>query len=384
VIRKVSMKRALVCGAGGFIASHLVRRLNRKDTGPGGGSQGPRVRPTAADDFRLLICGTGRLRGSRVARLGAFDVVYQLAADMAAWVHPLGRVRDHAQQRADQHQHDRRRARKGSSATSSRRRCVSTGTCARRAGAEGGGGIPALPTTSTAGKALCGARALAYGASTGWRCASPGSRIAMPEVRGPAAGEGACRHLSEGGRGTRWCTIEVWAMGSDSLLHLRRHMVDVSIDSPHPRWSAANIGSAEYVSVAQLVQTVADVAGRRFRSGMSRPVVCSRATSATSGSTPLVAPAYSLRDGIARTYPWVHAQVEPGSLRRSSPALRQRRGHPGDEMSGNVHSRGGACLRFRMRRDTRRSSHSLVRPATGRATSRVAVPSPDEGMAGKV
>src|SRR5204863_1437164 len=82
--RKASMKRALVCGAGGFIASHLVRRLKQEGLWVRGADiKVPEFAPTAADDFRLLDL---RDRDACEAALsldsGGFDDVYQLAADM--------------------------------------------------------------------------------------------------------------------------------------------------------------------------------------------------------------------------------------------------------------------------------------------------------------
>jgi len=76
------MKRALVCGAGGFIGGHLVKRLK---------SEGYWVRgvdikyheysPTAADEF---ICGDLRDQGvcRKITGDICFDELYQLAADM--------------------------------------------------------------------------------------------------------------------------------------------------------------------------------------------------------------------------------------------------------------------------------------------------------------
>ena len=78
------MKRALVCGAGGFIPSHLVRRLKQEGYWVRGVDlKRPEFAKTAADDFRLLDL---RERASSDAALSlesdSFDVVYQLAADM--------------------------------------------------------------------------------------------------------------------------------------------------------------------------------------------------------------------------------------------------------------------------------------------------------------
>lgn len=75
------MKKALVCGAGGFIGSHLVRRLKAEGLWVRGVDlKYPEFSPTAADDFVI-----GDLRDPAFCRSiidQRFDEVYQLAADM--------------------------------------------------------------------------------------------------------------------------------------------------------------------------------------------------------------------------------------------------------------------------------------------------------------
>lgn len=75
------MKKALVCGAGGFIGSHLVNRLKKEGYWVRGiDLKYPEFSPTQADDFMI-----GDLRDPMVCRMAAdtrFDEVYQLAADM--------------------------------------------------------------------------------------------------------------------------------------------------------------------------------------------------------------------------------------------------------------------------------------------------------------
>lgn len=75
------MKKALVCGAGGFIGSHLVKKLKGERYWVRGVDlKYPEFSPTVADDFLL-----GDLRDPDICR-GVidtrFDEVYQLAADM--------------------------------------------------------------------------------------------------------------------------------------------------------------------------------------------------------------------------------------------------------------------------------------------------------------
>ena len=51
--------RALVCGAGGFIASHLVKRLKQEGYWVRGADiKRPEFSPTAADDFIVRTSGT--------------------------------------------------------------------------------------------------------------------------------------------------------------------------------------------------------------------------------------------------------------------------------------------------------------------------------------
>lgn len=74
-------KKALVCGAGGFIGSHLVSSL--KDDGywvRGVDLKNPEFSKTRADEF--LIADLRSFSNCKNAISGGFDEVYQLAADM--------------------------------------------------------------------------------------------------------------------------------------------------------------------------------------------------------------------------------------------------------------------------------------------------------------
>src|ERR1700761_7721001 len=75
------MKCALVCGAGGFIGSHLVKRLKRENFWVRGVDvKYPEFSETEADDFLLADLRAGA--NCRAIIDGRFDEVYQLAADM--------------------------------------------------------------------------------------------------------------------------------------------------------------------------------------------------------------------------------------------------------------------------------------------------------------
>jgi nucleoside-diphosphate-sugar epimerase len=75
------MKQALVCGAGGFIGSHLVKRLKKEGFWVRGVDlKYPEFSPTVADDFVIGDLRDPLLCSDVVDR--PFDEIYQLAADM--------------------------------------------------------------------------------------------------------------------------------------------------------------------------------------------------------------------------------------------------------------------------------------------------------------
>ena len=119
-----------------------------------------------------------------------------------------------------------------------------------------------------------------------------------------------CRKVAEVPDGG---TIEVWGDGSairsytyvddmvDGIVTLTRS----NLDGP------VNIGCPEYVSVEQLVRVVEEVAGKRVDIHyIDGPVgVQSRNFSNARIESLGWRSQFSLREGIARTYPWIEAQV---------------------------------------------------------------------------
>jgi len=109
-------------------------------------------------------------------------------------------------------------------------------------------------------------------------------------------------------------TVEVWGDGTamraytfvddmvDGIVTLMRSGLEGGV----------NIGRREYVSVDQLAQLVAEVAGKKIRiehvdgpvGVKARNFVCDRIESIGWRSK------VSLREGLSRTYPWIMAQVE--------------------------------------------------------------------------
>src|SRR5512138_1253889 len=78
------MRKALVCGAGGFIGGHLVQKLKKDGLWVRGVDiKGHEFAPNQADEFLLLdLRQEENCRTALSLNEGRFDEVYQLAAEM--------------------------------------------------------------------------------------------------------------------------------------------------------------------------------------------------------------------------------------------------------------------------------------------------------------
>ena len=249
-----------------------------------------------ADEFLLLDLREGRTAGQALtAATGApFDEVYQLAADMGGmgFIHTR-RVRDHAQQRPDQHPHDRRARRE----MGVPRYFFSSSVCVYRDMQPGepemteAEAMPAHPDNEYGWEKLYAERmAQAYARHYPMQvriarfqnCYGPEGTWTGGREKAPAA---ICRKVAEA-RGRRHHR-GLGRRDGHPLLHLRgrhggRHLSLMQSDLE----GAVNIGCPEYVTVDELVETVAEVAGKRSTSSTSRGRwACSRATLATNAST---------------------------------------------------------------------------------------------------
>ncbi|MBU2634608.1 MAG: NAD-dependent epimerase/dehydratase family protein [Nanoarchaeota archaeon] len=75
------MKRAVVCGAGGFVGSHLVEKLKKEGYWVRGvGRSHPKFSETKADEFKIL--DLRNYNNCRETVEGGIEEIYQLAADM--------------------------------------------------------------------------------------------------------------------------------------------------------------------------------------------------------------------------------------------------------------------------------------------------------------
>ena len=324
------MKRALVCGAGGFIAGHLVRRL--KDEGywvRGVDIKSPEFSKSGADDFLLLDLRDAR-NCSRALLLGdtdtcGFDEVYQLAADMGGmgFIHSAECEIMRNSALVNSNMID------AAATLGAPRYFFSSSVCIYRDMVPGEPELteeeayPAMPDNEYGWEKLYAERmAMAYGRrykmairiARFQNCYGPEGTWDGGREKAPAA---ICRKVAEVNDGE---AIEVWGDGTairsytyvDDMVDGIRKLMDSSLEGP------ANIGSPEYVSVKQLVETVSEVAGKRISVRyVSGPIgVQSRNFSNAKIYFTGWRPRVSLREGIGRTYPWIEQQVRMASEAR--------------------------------------------------------------------
>jgi len=318
------MKKALVCGAGGFIGGHLVKELKAR----GRWVRGVDIKEhefaeTAADDFQLLDLRDPEQCAKAVAHDdGSFDEVYQLAADMGGmgFIHSAECeiMRNSALININMVH--------AAAAAKVSRYFFSSSVCVYRDMAIGegemdeAGAYPAQPDNEYGWEKLYAERmAMAYGRNLGMivriarfqNCYGAEGTWDGGREKAPAA---ICRKVAQAGAESE---IEVWGDGSAvrSYTHIDDMVEGILLLMHSDLEEPANIGCPEYVSVKELVETVADVAGKKINIRyVDGPVgVQSRNFSnrliESIGWTSKV----SLREGIARTYPWIEDQVRKTS-----------------------------------------------------------------------
>src|SRR2546422_548517 len=270
--RSVVMKKALVCGAGGFIAGHLVTRLKREGYWVRGVDiKTPEFSPTTADDFQLLdLREPGACDAALSLTSGRVDEVYQLAADMGGmgFIHSAESdiLRNNALININMI-HAAARAGVG-------RYFFSSSVCVYRDMEPGEPELtedeayPAHPDNEYGWEKLYAERvALAFGRKYGMEvriarfqnCYGPEGTWTGGREKAPAA---ICRKVAEAADGG---TIEVW--GDGKAIRSYTYVEDM-VDGIYRLTASSlvgptNIGLPEYVSVKELVETVAGVSGKR-------------------------------------------------------------------------------------------------------------------------
>jgi GDP-D-mannose 3',5'-epimerase len=316
-----AVRRALVCGAGGFIASHLVRRLKAEGYWVRGVDlKEPGFSNTACDEFLLLDLRDAA--GTEAAVSGAahgFDEVYQLAADMGGmgFIHSAETevLRNNVLINA---QMVEAAARAGVA-----RYFFSSSVCVYRNMNFGEDALdeedayPSLPNNEYGWEKLYSERlALAYGRRHGFavrigrfeNCYGPEGTYRGGREKAPAA---LCRKVAEA---PETGSIQIWGNGSarrsfvyvDDLIDGIFTLAQSDMEGP------TNIGTEEFVTVDQLASMITEIAGKRLQfDHVEGPVgVTSRNFSHERMYSLGWRPRFSLQEGLALTYRWVAEQVE--------------------------------------------------------------------------
>ncbi|MDI6774950.1 MAG: NAD-dependent epimerase/dehydratase family protein [Verrucomicrobiota bacterium] len=322
-------KTALVCGAGGFIGGHLVKRLKAEGFWVRGVDlKEHEFAKLPADEFRLLDLREPRnCRRALALGKGTFDEVCQLAADMGG----MGFI--HAAECEIMHNNVLINVNMTRAAAEAgvKRYFYSSSVCVYRDMKPGepemteAEAIPANPDNEYGWEKLYSERvAMAHGRKYGMKvriarfqnCYGAEGTWTGGREKAPAA---MCRKIAEARDGG---TIEVW--GDGTAIRSYTHVDDMTEGIYRLARSdlegAVNIGCPQYVSVKELVDTVCKVAGKTVKvKHVDGPVgVQSRNFSnARIESIGWKAKVF-LEEGIRRTYPWIEAQARAASLPRSS------------------------------------------------------------------
>jgi nucleoside-diphosphate-sugar epimerase len=316
--------RALVCGAGGFIAGHLVRQLKRDGHWVRGADiKYPEFGGSVADEFVIADLRSPS-ECARALEVGeGFDEVYQLAADMGGMGFIHSAECDIMHNNALINLNMVHAAAKAGVA----RYFFSSSVCVYRDMDFGepalteGKAYPALPDNEYGWEKLYSERvALTYGRNTGMavriarfqNCYGPQGTWRGGREKAPAA---TCRKVAEvpGPAGA----IDVWGDGTavrsytyvadmvDGIVRLTRS----DLEGP------VNVGAPEYVTVAELVDTVAAVAGKDIEPRYVEGPVGVRSRNFSNSRIESLGwkARVPLREGIALTYPWIEEQVQAAS-----------------------------------------------------------------------
>jgi GDP-D-mannose 3',5'-epimerase len=312
------MKKALVCGAGGFIASHLVKRLKKEGYWVRAVDiKYPEFAPTAADEF--IILDLREKPNCEAAISFGPDEVYQLAADMGGmgFIHSAECEIMRNSALINIHMID-------SAATRGiKRYFFSSSVCVYRDMKPGepempeSGAYPALPDNEYGWEKLYAERmAMAYGRRHGMairiarfqNCYGPEGTWRGGREKAPAAISRKVAEVEDGG------TVEVWGDGSairsytyiDDMVNGIYRLTQSDLEG------AVNIGCPQYVTVNELVDVVAKVAGKKIKvKHIKGPVgVQSRNFSNDRIYSIGWRSKFPLESGIALTYPWVETQVK--------------------------------------------------------------------------
>ena len=315
------MKTAVVCGAGGFIGSHLVRRLKKEGYWVRGVDiKRPEFARTAADEFLKLDLRLPKNCLKAVAKDGgAVDEVYQLAADMGGmgFIHSAECEIMHNNMLINVYMTHAAAALKVPRYFFSSSVCVYRDMMPGEPEMHEDQAVPAKPDNEYGWEKLYAERmAMAYGRKYGIKvriarfqnCYGPEGTWRGGREKAPAA---ICRKVAEAEDGGM---IEIWGDGNairsytyvDDMMDGIYRLMQSEIDKP------VNIGCPQYVTVKELVDTVAAVAKKKItiRSVPGPVGVRSRNFSNDRIYSTGWKSQFDLQKGISLNYPWILKQVK--------------------------------------------------------------------------
>ncbi|MGC9467915.1 MAG: NAD-dependent epimerase/dehydratase family protein [Anaerolineae bacterium] len=314
------MKRALVCGAGGFIGGHLVSKLKRNGYWVRGVDiKEHEFRTLEADEFRLLDLRRPEDCWEALAvNGGTFDEVYQLAADMGGmgFIHTAECDIMHNSALINVHMIDT------AAKLGVPRYFFSSSACVYPDMKPGDPEmtedqvIPANPDNEYGWEKLYAERmAHAYArhypievrVARFQNCYGPYGTWRGGREKAPAAISRKVAMAEEGG------TIDVWGDGTAvrGFTYVDDLVDGIYLLMQSDLRESANIGTDEYVTVNELVQTVIDVSGKDVSIRHVEGPVGVQARNFSKARMKALGweAKVTLREGIEQTYPWVAEQV---------------------------------------------------------------------------
>ncbi|CUX46599.1 NAD-dependent epimerase/dehydratase family protein [Rhizobium oryzihabitans] len=319
------MKTALVCGAGGFIGAHLVKRLKREGFWVRGVDlKYPEYAATEADDF--VIADLREQSNCRAVIDRRFDEVYQLAADMGGAGYIFTGENDadimHNSATINLNVLDacfRRNIKRVFYSSSACMYPEHNQTDPNAPVTREDSAYPANPDSEYGWEKLFSERLyLAYNRNHGMECrvaryhnifGPEGSWVGGRE-KAPAA---LCRKVAEAESGG---AIEIWGDGLQTRSFL---FVDECLEATlrltrcETFAGPVNIGSEEMVSINELARITMRVADKNLE---IRNIPGPQGVRGRNSHNDLIReklgwePSLTLEQGLARTYPWIACQAE--------------------------------------------------------------------------
>ncbi len=320
----MTTKRALVCGAGGFIGSHLVKRLKREGYWVRGVDlKEPEFSPTAADSF--VVADLREPSTWQQILDVQFDQAYQLAADMGGAGYIFTGDHDahvmHNSAMINLHMADfgvRAGVKKVFYSSSACMYPAYNQTDPNNPNCAESSAYPAEPDSEYGWEKLFSERLyFAFFRNHGLDVrVARFHNIFGPEgtwhggrEKAPAA---LCRKIAEQSDGGE---IEMWGDGEQtrSFLYIDECLEGICrLMNSETFRGPVNIGSEEMVTINGMAQTIMEIAGKKLR---IKHVPGPTGVRGRNSDNRLIreklgwAPSAPLRDGLATTYQWISAQV---------------------------------------------------------------------------